>query len=100
MWERARAWGRVQVNEVGWIQVSGGSHHESVVRLTVSPIDKVSQAQDSDGEEALWAGGLDWGSTIGGHGFRAAFIASCFRGAFTPTDLRAVCLVRAMAGLG
>ena len=27
---------------------------------------------------------------------RAAFVASCFRGAFPPLDLRAVCFVRAM----
>ena len=28
---------------------------------------------------------------------RAALVASCFRGAFPPVDLRAVCLVRAMS---
>lgn len=27
---------------------------------------------------------------------RAALVASCFRGAFPPVDLRAVCLVRAI----
>jgi hypothetical protein len=32
---------------------------------------------------------------------RAAFVASCFRGALPPVDLRAVCFVRAIgAGLG
>lgn len=28
--------------------------------------------------------------------FRAAFVASCLRGAFPPVDLRAVCFVRAI----
>ena len=28
---------------------------------------------------------------------RAALVASCFRGAFPPVDLRAVCFVRAMS---
>ena len=30
---------------------------------------------------------------------RAAFVASCLRGAFPPVDLRAVCLVRAIVAL-
>jgi hypothetical protein len=34
-----------------------------------------------------------------GADFRAAFVASCFLGAFPPVDLRAVCLVRAMITL-
>ena len=33
---------------------------------------------------------------MAGADFRAAFVASCFRGAFPPVDLRAVCLVRAI----
>jgi hypothetical protein len=34
-----------------------------------------------------------------GADFLAAFVASCFLGAFPPVDLRAVCLVRAMVTL-
>merc|ERR1712121_316633 len=34
---------------------------------------------------------------VAGALFRAALVASCFLGAFPPVDLRAVCLVRAMA---
>ncbi len=33
---------------------------------------------------------------VAGADLRAAFVASCFLGAFPPVDLRAVCLVRAM----
>ena len=33
---------------------------------------------------------------MGGALFRAALVASCFRGALPPVDLRAVCLVRAI----
>jgi len=33
---------------------------------------------------------------VAGADLRAALVASCFRGAFPPVDLRAVCLVRAM----
>ncbi|KAF2303274.1 hypothetical protein GH714_016244 [Hevea brasiliensis] len=33
---------------------------------------------------------------VAGADFRAALVASCFRGAFPPVDFRAVCLVRAM----
>jgi histone H3 len=33
---------------------------------------------------------------VEGADFRAALVASCFRGAFPPVDLRAVCLVRAI----
>ncbi|PNT76630.1 hypothetical protein BRADI_1g50821v3 [Brachypodium distachyon] len=33
---------------------------------------------------------------VAGADFRAAFVASCFRGALPPVDLRAVCFVRAM----
>ena len=32
----------------------------------------------------------------GGAALRAAFVASCFRGALPPVDLRAVCFTRAM----
>jgi hypothetical protein len=31
-----------------------------------------------------------------GADFRAALVANCFRGAFPPVDLRAVCFVRAI----
>jgi len=34
-----------------------------------------------------------------GADFRAAFVANCLRGALSPYDLRAVCLIRAMCGL-
>ncbi|CAL9058230.1 unnamed protein product [Musa banksii] len=34
---------------------------------------------------------------VAGADFRAAFVASCFRGAFPPVDFRAVCFVRAIA---
>ena len=34
---------------------------------------------------------------VAGADLRAAFVASCLRGALPPVDLRAVCLVRAMA---
>ncbi|OQU86287.1 hypothetical protein SORBI_3003G065001 [Sorghum bicolor] len=38
---------------------------------------------------------------VAGADFRAAFVASCFRGALPPVDLRAVCFVRAIvAGRG
>lgn len=37
---------------------------------------------------------------VAGADFRAALVASCFRGALPPVDLRAVCLVRAMMNLG
>ena len=33
---------------------------------------------------------------VAGADLRAAFVASCFLGAFPPVDLRAVCLVRAI----
>jgi len=33
---------------------------------------------------------------VAGADFRAAFVASCFLGAFPPVDLRAVCFVRAI----
>ena len=33
---------------------------------------------------------------MAGADLRAALVASCFRGAFPPVDLRAVCLVRAI----
>ena len=33
---------------------------------------------------------------VAGADLRAALVASCFRGAFPPVDLRAVCLVRAI----
>jgi len=33
---------------------------------------------------------------VGGALLRAALVASCLRGALSPVDLRAVCLVRAM----
>jgi hypothetical protein len=33
---------------------------------------------------------------VAGALFRAAFVASCFRGAFPPVDFLAVCLVRAI----
>jgi histone H3 len=33
---------------------------------------------------------------VDGADLRAALVASCFRGAFPPVDLRAVCLVRAI----
>ncbi|CAH3022891.1 unnamed protein product [Porites evermanni] len=36
---------------------------------------------------------------VAGALLRAAFVASCFRGAFPPVDLRAVCFVRAMSTL-
>ncbi len=32
--------------------------------------------------------------------FLAPFVANCLRGAFPPADLRAVCLVRSMVGVG
>ncbi|KAL9329731.1 hypothetical protein ACSQ67_004734 [Phaseolus vulgaris] len=35
---------------------------------------------------------------VAGADLRAAFVASCFRGALPPVDLRAVCLVRAIEG--
>ena len=34
---------------------------------------------------------------VAGADLRAAFVASCLRGAFPPVDLRAVCFVRAMS---
>jgi hypothetical protein len=34
---------------------------------------------------------------VAGADFLAAFVANCFRGAFPPVDLRAVCFVRAIA---
>ena len=36
---------------------------------------------------------------VAGADFLAALVASCFLGAFPPVDLRAVCLVRAMASV-
>ena len=36
---------------------------------------------------------------VEGADFLAALVASCFLGAFPPVDLRAVCLVRAMASV-
>ena len=36
---------------------------------------------------------------VAGADLRAALVASCFRGALPPVDLRAVCLVRAMLQL-
>lgn len=35
---------------------------------------------------------------VAGADFLAALVANCFRGALPPVDLRAVCLVRAIAG--
>ena len=38
-----------------------------------------------------------WGCVpVAGADLRAAFVASCLRGALPPVDLRAVCLVRAI----
>ncbi len=36
---------------------------------------------------------------VAGADLRAALVASCFRGALPPVDLRAVCLVRAIVEL-
>jgi hypothetical protein len=43
---------------------------------------------------------LDPSSPVAGADLRAALVASCFRGALPPVDLRAVCLVRAMLPAG
>ena len=42
-------------------------------------------------------GALSFQSAVAGADFLAALVASCFLGAFPPVDLRAVCLVLAIA---
>ena len=43
---------------------------------------------------------LNQNAPVAGADLRAALVASCLRGALPPVDLRAVCLVRAIVGVG